>query len=382
MNNGIKRCTECVTPLSYPNSSPDSDGVCFYCRQYKNTWGNWDNVKEQRKLLFEKIVEKAKKKNAQYDVLVPFSGGKDSAYALYVATKVYNMKTLAYTFDNGFQSEMAKENIRNAVEASGADHYLFKMDNKKLLDLYKHFFKHTGMFCPVCMRGISIGRIVSHRQFKIPLIIRGTSMRTEEWATAEIFQASDVEFFRRVLKKYPVNFNVNEFYLDRNFREKLAIGMYILSGKKFYLGGTRDIQLPDYLDWDYKNLKNVIEKELCWRDSPEREEHADCIIDPIVDYLRKKKIPELTTNTLRYSAYIRAGMMKRDEALKLINKEMEEEKDLPKEVKDFNSSLNISKDDFLDWSKQSFRHMEFQKKGFSMRAFLFLRKFMGRNVKT
>jgi hypothetical protein len=342
-------------------------------------WSNWENDREKRAETFKNILKKAKKRKAQYDVLVPFSGGKDSTYVLYLATQVYNLKTLAYTFDNGFQSEAAKDNIRNAIDASGADHYFFRMDKKKLMTLYKHFMKHTGLYCSVCMRGISLGRIVAHRKFKIPLILRGTSIRTEEWPTPEIFQASDAGFFKNVIKKHPVNFNVKDFYIDRNNWEKLCLGVYLLSGKRFYIGGVMDIQLPDYVDWDYDVMMKTIKKEFNWRHEPKRDEHGDCIVDPVMHYIRRTKVPELTTNTLRWSAMIRAGMMTRDKALKLIEEEREEEKVPPKEIEYFKNALNISSKEFKAWTDYSirFRHMEFQKESWAMKVFNSLRKDSG-----
>jgi hypothetical protein len=321
---------------------------------------------------------KAKRRSKRYDVLVPLSGGKDSTYVLYLATKVYKMKTLAYTFDNGFLTDVASENIKNAIEATGADHYLHKIHPQRLMRLYKHFFEYTSLFCPVCMRGMSFGRIALRRQYRIPLILRGTSRRTEEWVTPEIFQDSSLYYFKNVLNKFPVDFNVRDFYLDRSFAEKLAFAIYLLSRKRILIG-TMDIQVPDYLDWDYNKIYKTIEKELGWRKLPDRDEHIDCLIEPAVHYIRRQKIPELTPNTLRYSAMIRTGMMKREYALSLVNKEMTDEKSLPEETQYLLSRLSISPEEFKEWSKSSFRHMGFQKMGLVMKLFTIARKYISRD---
>lgn len=76
---------------------------------------------------------------------------------------------------------------------------------------------------------------------------------------------------------------------------------------------------------------------------------------------------------------IRTGMMKRDEALDLVNKEMVQKDILPNEIKCLLSKLHITMDEFEEWSTSSFRHMEFQKMPFSMKVFDFARKFISRD---
>jgi len=72
------------------------------CNNFDRSFGDWNSRKEFKKKQFEQIVEKIKKLNSEYDCLIPLSGGKDSTYALYVCDKIYNMKCLCITFDNGF----------------------------------------------------------------------------------------------------------------------------------------------------------------------------------------------------------------------------------------------------------------------------------------
>jgi hypothetical protein len=377
-NLNIKRCKKCVTPASYPGALLDSEDICFYCREHEKIYGNWEKEKAQRSQLFEKIVDKAKRKKRQYDVMVPLSGGKDSTYALYLATKVYKMKTLAYTFENGFFTDAARENVNRAIEVSGADHYFFKINPGRMMKVYKHFFEHTGLFCPVCMRGMALGRIVLHRYYKIPLILRGTSKRTEEWVTPEIFQDGRLYFFQNVLRKAPLDCELKDFYLDRSLLEKIYLALYILSRQRISIG-VMDIQVPDYLEWDYDEIYKVIKGEFGWQELSDRDEHIDCEIEPVIPYIRTKKVPDLTANALRYSAMIRTGMMKRDEALDLVNKEMVQKDILPNETKCLLSKLHITMDEFEEWSTSSFRHMEFQKMPFSMKVFDFVRKFISRD---
>lgn len=119
----VTRCTRCLLPDSLDQLTFDKNGVCDHCRKYEHDFANWDDIAADKKKEFEKILQKAKRMNRPYDCLVPLSGGKDSTYALYLATKVYKLRTLAVTLDNGYLSDLAKVNINNALVNCDADHF-------------------------------------------------------------------------------------------------------------------------------------------------------------------------------------------------------------------------------------------------------------------
>jgi tRNA(Ile)-lysidine synthase TilS/MesJ len=55
-----------------------------------------------------------------------FSGGKDSTYTMGLLKQTYGLRILALSFDNGFVSERARENIRLVTDALDIDHTFFK----------------------------------------------------------------------------------------------------------------------------------------------------------------------------------------------------------------------------------------------------------------
>jgi 3'-phosphoadenosine 5'-phosphosulfate sulfotransferase (PAPS reductase)/FAD synthetase len=64
---------------------------------------------------FKKLIKeiKAKGKNKEYDCVVGVSGGRDSTYTLYTAVK-QGLRPLAVHFDNGWNSEIAVNNIKKS----------------------------------------------------------------------------------------------------------------------------------------------------------------------------------------------------------------------------------------------------------------------------
>ncbi|MCP4157857.1 MAG: hypothetical protein GY757_59660 [bacterium] len=91
----------------------DEDGLCIYCKseaKVQHTETDW----EKSKATLEQLLDKIRGKN-KFDGLIMLSGGKDSVYSAYLLTKVYKLKLLALTIDNGFEYN---ETFDNAVTAA------------------------------------------------------------------------------------------------------------------------------------------------------------------------------------------------------------------------------------------------------------------------
>lgn len=127
-------CTNCILPDSFPGVGFDEEGLCNYCRNYS---GNEILAEQKQKYekQFLKLIEQYKGKSA-YDCLMCYSGGKDSTYTLDILKNRYNLSILAVTFDNGFISPAALDNMRRVVEKNGVDHIIFKVR----FDLLKTIF--------------------------------------------------------------------------------------------------------------------------------------------------------------------------------------------------------------------------------------------------
>ena len=126
-----------------------------------------------------KILEKARSLKRPYDCLVPLSGGKDNTYALYLASRVYKLKTLAVSLDNSYLTNPAKENIQNALKHCDADHIYYTINRRNADELFRVFVEKTGDFCNACMRGINYAIEFSVKAYHIPLIIKGSGRRVQ-----------------------------------------------------------------------------------------------------------------------------------------------------------------------------------------------------------
>ena len=120
----MKRCTRCVLPETFPGIQFDAEGVCQYCRRMPEP----ARRAEQRRTLlarFEALVAEVIPRPG-YHGLMSWSGGKDSTYTLWLLREVYGLRMLAFTFDNGFISPAAMDNMRTVSERLGVDHIIIK----------------------------------------------------------------------------------------------------------------------------------------------------------------------------------------------------------------------------------------------------------------
>ena len=147
----IKRCSRCILPETLSDIKFDVKGVCNHCLKYESSFKDWGQIQERKANEFAAIMEKARRLKRPYDCLVPLSGGKDSTFALYLATRIYGMKTLAITFDNGYLSNPAKDNIRNALYCSKADHIYYSMNRKTQLNCSEYLSRKRVTFVLVCV---------------------------------------------------------------------------------------------------------------------------------------------------------------------------------------------------------------------------------------
>lgn len=92
----------------------DSQGVCEYCNNFKNTiQPSWDTG-EKGNAELTAISQKIKMfgQGQAYDSIIGLSGGLDSSYAAYVATKKMGLRPLLFHVDAGWNTEISRHNVK------------------------------------------------------------------------------------------------------------------------------------------------------------------------------------------------------------------------------------------------------------------------------
>lgn len=117
----LRRCRKCILPETMPMIAFDADGVCNYCRHYRrNEVRGVDELRE--------ILRPHRRTDGRPDCLVGLSGGRDSTYALHFAKVELGMNPVAFTYDWGMVTDLARRNISRICGKLGIEHILVSAD--------------------------------------------------------------------------------------------------------------------------------------------------------------------------------------------------------------------------------------------------------------
>jgi hypothetical protein len=117
----LRRCKRCILPETYPFMDFDADGVCRYCR-------NWKKIQVKGEAALFRAVEPYRSKDGKPDVIVAFSGGRDSCYGLHYVKTVLQMNPVAFTYDWGMVTDLARRNQARLCGKLGVEHILRSAD--------------------------------------------------------------------------------------------------------------------------------------------------------------------------------------------------------------------------------------------------------------
>ena len=138
----LQECTRCVMNESANDIHFDASGHCNYCTDMLKKLESFQpSNPNDLKVKFENLLSKIKKagKGKCYDCIIGVSGGADSAYVLYLA-KQHGLRPLAVHMDNGWNSELAVNNIENLVRKLGVDLYTHVINWQEYRALQQAFF--------------------------------------------------------------------------------------------------------------------------------------------------------------------------------------------------------------------------------------------------
>lgn len=134
----VQFCRSCVISNQRPSSTVEfkhsknehkktigfgDDGICDACRyhQVKAQGINWKHREDQ----LVATLDKFRRNDGSYDVVVPGSGGKDSAYTSHVLKYRYGMNPLTVTWAPHLYTDIGWQNFTNWIHEGGHDNLLF-----------------------------------------------------------------------------------------------------------------------------------------------------------------------------------------------------------------------------------------------------------------
>lgn len=304
----MKVCTRCILNENIPRIEFNVSGECNYCKKYDEM----DKMYLISDETLNKYIEKIKDNNhPKYDAVVGLSGGTDSSYLLW---KMHEKKVrmLGVHFDNGWNTQIADDNIQKAVKHFNIDFIRIGTDQNELNKINKSFLYAStpdadipnDMALITCLYQVC-------DTYNIKYILDGHSFRTEGfmplgWSYMDSRYVTSVhqEFSKEPIKYLPA----------------LEVHKWIRWLKK---GITRFRGLY-HIDYIKELAKQELHKEFGWNWYGGH--HAENIYTKFVaNYLRPQKF-KVDPRLIEYSALIRSGQMNRNDALIIVAQEPQLEK--------------------------------------------------------
>ncbi len=329
----LRRCTRCVLPETMPFIEFDEDGVCNYCNTYqKHSYLGKDEL--------DKWSHSHRSTKNEIDSMISFSGGRDSSYGMHYFVKELGLHPIAYSYDWGMVTDLAKrnqklmcdaldvkliqvtanikkkrKNIRNNVVAwlkkpnlgmvplfmAGDKQYYYyankikKEHHLETIQLAVNPFEVTHFKYGFC--GIKPDILSKNEQ----------SQKVERLKLQNIFKMSG-----HYLKQYITN----PSYINSSLFDTLTATL------SYYVIPHNYFRLFNYIQWNESEVNHVLLDEYGWETSSETNStwRIGDGTAPFYNYIYYLVTGFTENDTLR-SNQIREGMICREEALKLIYEE-------------------------------------------------------------
>ncbi|GAB4500242.1 MAG: hypothetical protein OHK003_19600 [Anaerolineales bacterium] len=325
----LRRCTKCILPETFPFIDFDEYGVCNYCRSYKPLYF-------KGKAALNAIVDYYRRTDGSPDCLVPISGGRDSCYGLHYIKEVLHLNPVAYTYDWGMVTDLARRNISRLCGALGVEHILLSADirtkRKYIRQNVLAWLKRPALgMVPLFMAGDKQYFYYAQKlkeQMGIDIIIYNMNRleRTdfkvafcgvdERKSKQEIHYALTLTNQLKMVGYYAKEYIFNPAYLNSSLLDT-AFAFFA-----FYQIPKKYETLFDYIPWDEEEVNDVLINKYGWEtasDTTSTWRIGDGTAS-FYNYIYYTMSGFSEHDTFR-SNQIREGLITRDEALRIANRD-------------------------------------------------------------
>ncbi len=325
-------CKCCVMDTTDREITFDENGICNHCQNAKKMLKKIEENKKNFNL--EDFINKVKidGMGKKYDCIVGISGGVDSCYVMHLVKK-FGLRPLAVHFDNGWDSELSVQNIKNLLEKLEIDLYTYVVDWQEFRDIQLAFLKAStpDSEIPTDHMILPVMGTVAHK-YKCKYVFMGHNSSSESilprtWSHGH----NDWRYVKNIYKK----FGTGKFKTFPYFnRADLAYFM-----RKFVW-----FDILDYVDYDKEKAKRLLQDKYDWRDYGGKHYESfytkfyQSYILPVKFGFDKRK--------MHLSSLIVAGQLSREDALKMLECPPYDEQNIEREIEYFLEKMQISREEY------------------------------------
>ncbi len=304
-------CSKCIMDsFNDPDIKFDENGICNHCSQFDVAFNKFPKGSE-KKLALESMIDKIKKNglNKKYDCLLGVSGGVDSSYLAYLC-KLYDLRPLIIHFDNGWNSELATNNIQHILSKLQFDFQTHVINWEEFKDLQLSYFK-AGVVDLEFPTDHAIMASMFHiaKQHRIKYVLSGHNIVTEGTYLPKSWVHSKLDYI-----------NLKDIH-SKYGKLKLNTYPYLSFLKKLYYNFIvkfEYVQLLNYVDYNKEVIKKKLVEELSWRDYGGK--HFESIFTRFYQgYILPNKF-QIDKRRFHYSCLIQSKQITKEDAIQALKK--------------------------------------------------------------
>ena len=270
----LKRCTKCILPETFPFIEFDENGVCNYCN-------NYHKIDYHGKDALAKIADGYRKKHDQPECLIPFSGGRDSSYALHYAVKELGLKPIAFSYDWGMLTDLARRNQARMCGKLGVEHILVSADIRKKRDNIRKnvaaWLKYPDLgTVPLFMAGDKqyfyyANLLMNQNDLGLSILgenrLETTNFKSGFCGIKPNFSKENTYSLSagnklKMIAHYGKQYFLNPSYLNSSLFDTLD------SFKSYYIIRHKNLNIYNFLKWDENTISKILIDEYNWETDP------------------------------------------------------------------------------------------------------------------
>ncbi|WP_246698355.1 N-acetyl sugar amidotransferase [Rhizobium sp. BK529] len=250
-------CNRCLMDTSDPEIAFDEHGNCNHCNRYFVRVDEEVRRGPEAELALEALVERIVKegKGKDYDCIAGVSGGVDSTFVIY-KLKQLGLRPLAVHFDNGWNSELAVANIKNALDRLQIDLHTDVVDWEEFRDLQLSFLKASVPNCEIPTdHAITATLVKTARRNRVRYVVNGSNVVTEgilpiSW----VYYSHDLHHIRAIHRQFGrVPLKTFPQVSLASFSARILSGSYKM------------VNLLNYVEYDKAKAVQTMKRELNWQ---------------------------------------------------------------------------------------------------------------------
>ena len=217
---------------------------------------------------FYRTIREGLRKDAPYDGIVLFSGGKDSMYVAHKLKQAGSGRVCLFTVDNGVEEDRFYAHVKDSAAKLGCDLYVHQPPGDRFARLYRFAITEPSLreidpnpLCFFCGRYIMALGVSFAEKMNAPFVFYGATPEQVNRGQKAV-TPRDIRIFEMVSKRVFLDYYRKMQSLEQYKEDPMIKGII---DRIFYTSDTVKLMFPfQYLPYHVERIKRTLEDAYGW----------------------------------------------------------------------------------------------------------------------